>query len=180
MKNKVNLVLSVISICLISFFSFSQQKQFDILIRDSVNGELYGIDELLTMGLPDTDHSVDCKSTWGIFYFRINYKGKVDHFFTDKECDLDSMITNRIKSNIFKTEGHWKISKKVKKGGFCWFVFPYFRYSFNHKGCTDAEIEVKKQISRFTYILEKFHGITNATTNSTLVISPANGGFEKE
>ena len=139
------MVIGIISICCcISLSSFSQQLQFKILVKDKINGELYGLNELLAKDLPETNDIVACQSTWGVFYFRINHKGKVDNFFVDKKTDLDSVIINKVKANIFKTEGHWQISKTVKKGAFCSFIYPYFRYSLNHRGCTEAEIEIKK------------------------------------
>ena len=181
MKSKVYLVLGLISFLMISsFFSFSQSNQFQILVKDKVNGELFGLNELLAMGIPETNDNVACKSTWRVFYFRINYKGKVDNFFVDKENDLDSIIINKIKENIFKTEGHWQISKIVKKGEFCSFIYPYFRYSLNHRGCTETEIEIKKQLSRLSYVFHKCHTNSGAIANGTFMIIPEQGGFEKE
>lgn len=150
------------------------------MVKDKSNGELYGLNELIAKDIPETDDSVACKSTWGIFYFRINHKGKVDNFLIDKKNDLDSMIINKVKENIFKTEGHWQISKTVKKREFCSFIYPYFRYSLNHKGCISAEIAIKKQLSRLTYVFHKCHTNSKAIVNGTFIIIPGQGGFEKE
>ncbi len=181
MKYKVNLLLGLISFLITNtFFSFSQNSQFKILVKDKINGESYGLNELLAKNLSETNDNVACKSTWGVFYFRINHKGKVDNFFVDKKTDLDSVIINKIRKNIFKTEGHWQISKTVKKGAFCSFIYPYFRYSLNHSGCTEAEIEIKKQLDRLAYVFHQCHTNSKAIVNGTFIIIPEQGGFERE
>ncbi len=64
------------------------------------------------------------KPIWAFFYFKVTGAGKVDSLFYSGT--VSSEIANKIKDNIYKTEGHWKISSDFPSEGYQWFVLPYF------------------------------------------------------
>lgn len=78
-----------------------------------------------------------CSATWGIFFFRITAKGKVDSLF--HEGPLENTVTNQIIKNIYATNGHWKIPKETKVTEKLWFIFPYFYIGHGYNKCSEAD-----------------------------------------
>ena len=79
------------------------------------------------------------QSNFGLFAYRVNSKGIIDHI--EYSGDLDTLIVHKIKHNIALTQGLYKLPSPNSKNIFHWFVLPFFSDGTNWDfyKCQDEE-----------------------------------------
>ena len=77
----------------------------------------------LVKNVPIPDY-IFCKNNFGIFAYRVNSKGIIDHI--EYSGDLDTMIVHKIKYNIALTHGLYTLPSPKSKNVFHWFLLPFF------------------------------------------------------
>lgn len=77
----------------------------------------------LVKNVPIPD-DIFCKNNFGIFAYRVNSKGKIDHI--EYSGDLDTLIVQKIKYNIALTQGLYTLPSPKSKNVFHWFLLPFF------------------------------------------------------
>ncbi len=123
---RFSLIFLVITTQFLNSTASTQYFEDIAIFENTVNehGQKMGIDGFLYKGVPFPIESV-CTSGSDIFFFRINYKNKVDSLIYSGTLRRD--VTVKIIENIYKTEGHWKFLN-LHPGRYCWYAFPYYDY----------------------------------------------------
>lgn len=65
-----------------------------------------------------------CQTKMSVFYFRVNYVGKVDSLFS--EGNFTKEEKELISRNILATSDNWLLPTNTKRENYCWFVYPCF------------------------------------------------------
>lgn len=117
--------------------------RFYILDKDKATGEQYDLFSYLEKDIKEPENN-SCSASWGIFFFRISAKGKVDSLF--HEGTLENGIADQIVSNIHATNGHWKIPKETKVTEKLWFIFPYFHIGNGYDKCPEADKRLMRNV----------------------------------
>ena len=88
-----------------------------------------------------------CSSTFGFFFFKVTSSGEIDSLAYNGT--LDHTISDRIKINIKKTEGFWKIPAGTSRSVSQWFMFPYFdfgKYDHLNSECPEKDKLLQKNL----------------------------------
>ncbi|WP_254561394.1 hypothetical protein [Dyadobacter diqingensis] len=132
-----NLVRNYLLLCFIGTACTICQGQsgwptprFRLLVIDKTTGEKDDIFSFLEKNVPRPEEN-NCIATWGVFYFRVTVKGKIDSLF--HEGTLRNTVTRQIIKNIYATQSHWEIPKGTRAVDKLWFVYPYFDLGYSHR-----------------------------------------------
>jgi hypothetical protein len=133
-----------------------------------------GIEELLkknihTMGYNDSLH---CEMRWSIFYFNVDYKGRIKDLTIDQRGRLDTSIVNKVRSNIYGTQGLWHIPKGTHKKEVCKFIYPFFRYDLDTTNCSVPQIQIRREVYKFVRLFFKLKEDLEKDKGHIYVISP--------
>jgi hypothetical protein len=171
----VKLALTVISIFLFINCGYTQRERHKFWIYQEKTPKM-GIEELLkkdirNMGFNDSLH---CEVRWALFYFSVDYKGKIKSLEVDGRGKLDSNTVSKIKQNIYATQGFWHIPKGTLKHEVCKFVYPFFRYDLDNTQCLETQIQVKRETLKFMRLFFKLKADLEEDKGNVYVISPRN------
>jgi hypothetical protein len=133
-----------------------------------------GIEGLLKEGVGPMKHldSLHCEMYWAVFYFTVDYRGKIKDFEVDQNGNLDTNIVSIVKKNIYATEGLWHIPKGTSEVEVCKFVYPYFRFVPDDTNCSESQIQMKQEKSKFMRIFSKLNGVLENEKGHVYVIGP--------
>lgn len=171
----VKLALTVISIFFLCSSTYSQKTRHKFWIFQETPKKM-GIEELLKKGIQTMGYndSLHCQVAWSIFYFSIDYKGKVKDLEIDQRGNLDTNIISKIKKNLYETESLWHIPKGTTKNEVCKFVYPFFRYDLDNTGCNDTQIQTKREVLKFMRLFFNLQTDLEENKGNVYVISPRN------
>lgn len=169
----VKLALTVISIFLLVNCGCSQRERHKFWIYQEKPQKM-GIEELLKkdIGPMNSGDSLHCESSWAVFYFTVNYKGKIKDIEIERNGNLDTNVINLVKRNIYATEGNWHIPKGTLKNEVCKFIFPYFRYVQDETNCSEFQIQMKREKNRFIRLFSKLKSTLEKEKGNVYVITP--------
>ncbi|MEA5459278.1 hypothetical protein VB796_09530 [Arcicella sp. LKC2W] len=170
----VKLALTVISLFLFFNCGYSQKERHKFWIYQDSSIPKMGIEGLLKKGIgpmkyTDINH---CEMSWAVFYFTVDYKGRIKDFEIDQNGNLDTNVINIVKRNIYATEGLWHIPKHTSKNEVCKFAYPYFRSIPDDTTCTDFQNQLKSEKGKFIRILSKLSGVLEKEKGGVYVIIP--------
>lgn len=98
----------------------------------------------LTRNIPGEN---DCKTTWGVFYFRVTGDKVVDSLYY--AGTLNKSMNDQVIKNIYSTQGHWKVPAGTRNTRKYWFVYSYFSfgpYNYANPACSPFEGALQKNI----------------------------------
>lgn len=128
----VNMATDALKIAVLLLFvstnSYSQKwtrPPFYFIETDPKTGQKYDFHDYLDRRDLSTE-DVDSLPTWGVFFFRVNTKGKVDSIF--HQGTLKVSRSNEILENIKATSGKWKTNQSGDKLSNHWFIYPTFEF----------------------------------------------------
>lgn len=171
----VKLALTVGSIFLFLNFTYAQKGRHKFWIYQEKPIKM-GLEDLLKkdtrhMGFDDSLH---CEVRWALFYFSVDYKGKIKSLEIDERGRLDSNTVDKIKQNIYETQGFWHIPKGTSKHEVCKFVYPFFRYDLDNTQCSETQVQVKRETLKFMRLFFKLKADLEENKGNVYVISPRN------
>lgn len=116
---------------------------------------------------------ISCKPTWGMFIFRVNAKGKVDS--TWYRGNLPTFTSDKILSNIHRTDGNWIIKPGTKPNHVAWFVYPFFdtRARFPVRAeCSETDNELLRTVSALSNLFSMLYWQTGKDYYRGTMIRP--------
>lgn len=171
MKHLVTKFLFVLGIIFSSSFSKAQELiKFNSQLDKSIERRL-SLEDFLSSKVPYAE-SGDCSSTYGFFYFRVNYQGDVDSLYFDG--NLRQEVIDMVIHNIHATKKSWEISSSFSKIHKEWFIFPFFDFGgtyYETSNCSELEKQTQKDLLRLSTELGRMHRYIQ--TKNKILLRPA-------
>jgi hypothetical protein len=165
-------LIALISISFFCYQSYAQADRHKFWIYE-IGPRKMGLEEILKQGTPRMSYdSLHCEVQWALFYFTVNSKGQIKELEVDEIGGLDSSIVNKVKKNIYDTQGRWNIPEGTLPNEECKFIYPYFRSGFSVLGCTQEEVKEKWLPLKFVRFFHRLRSELDKEKGHVYVISP--------
>lgn len=94
-----------------------------------------------------------CRNNFGLFVYKVNHKSEIEELFYDG--DLDTLVEQKIKSNIRETAGMYNLLGSQASEQFHWFVLPFNSNGglLDYRSCSNVDLLEIEHKSKFKVFL---------------------------
>jgi hypothetical protein len=94
-----------------------------------------------------------CRNNFGLFVYKVNHKSEIEELFYDG--DLDTLVEQKIKSNIRETAGMYNMLGSQASEQFHWFVLPFNSNGglLDYRSCSNVDLLEIEHKSKFKVFL---------------------------